>query len=85
MKPTRKALFALLLLGSTAGAASAATSISAGISVGSSYGYGRGASVDVGFFYDNLAPYGNWIQRPRHGWVWTPRSVSSNWRPYQDG
>jgi hypothetical protein len=82
MKPTRKALFALLLLGSTAGAASAATSISAGINVGS---YGRGASVDVGFFYDNLAPYGNWIQRPRHGWVWTPRSVSSNWRPYQDG
>jgi hypothetical protein len=82
MKTTRNALIALLLLGTTAGAASAATSISAGISVGS---YGRGGSVDVGFFYDNLAPYGNWIQRPRHGWVWTPRSVSSSWRPYQDG
>jgi len=82
MKTTRNALIALLLLGTTAGAASAATSISAGISVGS---YGRGGSVDVGFFYDNLAPYGNWIQRPRHGWVWTPSSVSSSWRPYQNG
>ncbi|HTG31713.1 MAG TPA: DUF6600 domain-containing protein [Thermoanaerobaculia bacterium] len=82
MKTTRNALIALLLLGTTAGAASAATSISAGLSVGS---YGRGGSVDVGFFYDNLAPYGNWIQRPRHGWVWTPSSVSSNWRPYQNG
>jgi hypothetical protein len=82
MKTTRNALFALLLLGATAGAASAATSISAGVSLGS---HGRGSSVDVGFFYDNLAPYGNWIQRPRHGWVWTPRAVSSSWRPYRDG
>ena len=81
MKMTRSALFALLLLGSTAAVASAQTSISAGISFGPS---GR-ASVDLGFFYDNLASYGNWIQRPSYGWVWTPREVSTSWRPYQDG
>ena len=59
MKTTRTALLALLLSG-LAGATFAQTSISAGIHVGPS---GR-ASVDLGFFYDNLASYGNWIQRP---------------------
>ena len=54
---------------------------SAGIHIGPS---GR-AAVDVGFFYDNLASYGNWIERPSYGWVWTPSQVSSSWRPYQDG
>ena len=86
MKTTRnrllgKTVLALSLLGSAAGVASAQPSISAGIHLGSS---GR-ASVDLGFFYDNLASYGNWIQRPSYGWVWTPSQVSSNWRPYQDG
>jgi hypothetical protein len=80
MKLTRISLLALLTLGA-AGAASAQTSLSAGIQIGSS---GR-ASVDLGFFYDDLASYGNWIERPNYGWVWTPRDVSSNWRPYQDG
>jgi len=83
MKSTRivlPALLALLTL-SAAGAVSAQTSLSAGIHVGPS---GR-ASVDLGFFYDDLASYGNWIQRPSYGWVWAPREVSSNWRPYQDG
>jgi hypothetical protein len=79
MKTSRTALFALLLLGATAGAASAA--VTADIHVGPS---GR-ASVDVGFFYDDLASYGNWVDRPSHGWVWTPRAVAASWRPYQDG
>ena len=81
MKTTRNVLFALLLLGSTAAVASASTAVSAGIHVGPS---GR-ASVDLGFFYDDLAPYGNWIERPSYGWVWTPRAVSTSWRPYQNG
>jgi hypothetical protein len=82
MKTTRNALFALLLLGAgTVTAASAQVSIDAGIHIGPS---GR-ASVDLGFFYDNLASYGNWIQRPSYGWVWTPNEVSTNWRPYEDG
>ena len=63
MKTTRIALFALLLLGATAGVASAA--VAADIHVGPS---GR-ASVDVGFFYDDLASYGNWVERPSYGWV----------------
>jgi hypothetical protein len=81
MKTTRNVLLALLLAGSTAGIASAQISISAGIQIGS----GGRAAVDLGFFYDNLASYGNWIERPSYGWVWTPRDVSTNWRPYQDG
>ncbi|HEY3568820.1 MAG TPA: DUF6600 domain-containing protein [Thermoanaerobaculia bacterium] len=81
MKNTRNILFALLLLSSVAGAASASTSVAAGIHIGPS---GR-ATVDLGFFYDDLAPYGNWIERPSYGWVWTPRAVSTSWRPYEDG
>jgi hypothetical protein len=81
MKITRIALLALLLLGSLAGAGFAQTSISAGIHVGPS---GQ-SSVDLGFFYDDLAQYGNWIERPNYGWAWTPRDVSSSWRPYEDG
>ncbi|HEY3568822.1 MAG TPA: DUF6600 domain-containing protein [Thermoanaerobaculia bacterium] len=82
MKTTRNALFALLLLAAgTVPAASAQVSIGAGIHIGPS---GR-ASVDLGFFYDNLASYGNWIQRPNYGWVWTPADVSTSWRPYEDG
>jgi hypothetical protein len=80
MRITRNVLFALLLLGVPL-AASAQLSVGAGASVGP-----RGhASVDVGFFYDQLAPYGNWIERPNYGWVWTPRNVSASWRPYQAG
>ena len=80
MKTTRIALLALSL-GALAGAASASTSVTAGIHIGSS---GR-AAVDVGFFYDDLAPYGNWVDRPQHGWCWVPRHTRSHWRPYQSG
>ncbi len=80
MKTTRNALFALLLLGVPL-AASAQLSVGVGANIGP-----RGhASVDVGFFYDQLASYGNWIERPNYGWVWTPRDVSASWRPYQAG
>ncbi len=81
MKTTRITLLALLLLGSLAGAGFAQPSISAGIHVGPS---GQ-SSVDLGFFYDDLAQYGNWIERPSYGWAWTPRDVSADWRPYEDG
>jgi len=81
MKTTRNVLFALLLLSGIAGVASAQTSVAAGIHIGPS---GR-ASVDLGFFYDDLAPYGNWIERPSYGWVWTPTVVSTIWRPYEYG
>jgi hypothetical protein len=81
MKTTRIMLLAALLLGALPMTGSAQPSISAGLHVGPS---GR-ANVDVGFFYDDLASYGHWIQRPRYGWVWTPRVAVRSWRPYEDG
>lgn len=42
-------------------------------------------SVDIGLFYDDLAPHGDWIQMESYGWVWTPRHVAADWRPYSRG
>jgi hypothetical protein len=41
--------------------------------------------VHVEFFYESLAPYGEWVDHPRHGRVWYPRNVDYNWRPYTLG
>jgi len=41
--------------------------------------------VNLSFFYDRLAPYGEWVQHPRHDWVWCPSGVPVDWRPYTDG
>ncbi|MFL6194510.1 MAG: DUF6600 domain-containing protein [Thermoanaerobaculia bacterium] len=41
--------------------------------------------VDLGFFFDDLASQGDWVQRPSYGWVWSPRDVASDWRPYEEG
>lgn len=40
----------------------------------------------VNGFYDDLAPYGTWIQLDGAGWCWQPRVVAfnPNWRPYCD-
>ncbi|MCK6482930.1 MAG: hypothetical protein L6R00_02195 [Phycisphaerae bacterium] len=38
--------------------------------------------VDVSIFYESLAPYGEWIQLPPWGWVWSPYDVDPDWRPY---
>jgi hypothetical protein len=81
MKATRIVLLALILAGALAGAASALTSVSAGVHIGPS---GR-AAVDLGVFYDDLAPYGHWVQSASYGWVWTPRIRRAGWRPYLDG
>ena len=40
-----------------------------------------GARVSFQVFYDNLAPYGDWIQDPSYGYVWVP-SVGRGFRPY---
>ncbi len=42
-------------------------------------------SVNLSFFYDRLAPYGEWVEHPQYDWVWCPRDVSVDWRPYTDG
>ncbi len=40
---------------------------------------------DVSMFYDQLEPYGDWIQDPSYGWVWAPSGVQPFWRPYTLG
>src|ERR1700761_1436748 len=33
-------------------------------------------------FYDELSPYGNWIDYPDYGYVWAPADVGPDFRPY---
>lgn len=44
------------------------------------------AQVGVSFqiFYDQLSPYGNWIQNPDYGYVWVP-GLGSGFTPYGTG
>jgi len=41
--------------------------------------------VEADYFYDDLAPYGSWVEYSPHGWVWTPYDMPLGWRPYSDG
>jgi hypothetical protein len=41
--------------------------------------------VDTSYFYDKLAPYGEWLWTPEHGWVWQPSGMPAGWRPYTHG
>jgi hypothetical protein len=43
--------------------------------------------VEVSYFYNDLSPYGSWVQVDGVGWCWQPRAVIINraWRPYCDG
>ena len=43
------------------------------------------AEVSVSFFYDQLEPYGEWMETGDYGYVWHPRDVREDWRPYTDG
>jgi hypothetical protein len=36
-------------------------------------------------FYDDLAPYGQWVDYQDYGAVWVPSNVADDWRPYTDG
>jgi flagellar biosynthesis/type III secretory pathway protein FliH len=40
---------------------------------------------EVGFFYDELSPYGDWVLTREYGWAWFPNDVDPDWRPYSDG
>jgi hypothetical protein len=48
------------------------------------YSQRQATEVDVGAFYDGLAPYGDWVEMPDYGWSWSPR-VEPGWRPYTRG
>jgi hypothetical protein len=41
---------------------------------------------EVNYFYNDLSPYGTWVQLDGIGWCWQPRAVVINraWRPYCD-
>lgn len=41
--------------------------------------------VEVGFFFDELSPYGDWVRTRDYGWAWFPRHVHPYWRPYYEG
>jgi len=44
-----------------------------------------GADPVVDMFYNDLAPYGEWVYIDGPGWVWSPYDVAADWRPYQYG
>ena len=44
-----------------------------------------GGTVGFRYFYDRLAPYGDWFESGRWGYVWQPREVDADFRPYYDG
>jgi len=44
-------------------------------------GYNTG-NVSLQTFYDELSPYGTWIQDPQYGYVWRPDVEQEDFRPY---
>lgn len=47
--------------------------------------YDRYDDLDIGYFYDTLAPYGMWVSYRPYGYVWIPANVGYGWRPYTRG
>lgn len=43
------------------------------------------ADINFGYFYENLSPYGEWIQIENDLYGWHPYDVSDDWRPYSRG
>jgi len=78
----KRMLILLALLGFGAGESFAATTATSegqvGIGITASFG-------NVGFFYNSLRPYGEWIQFDAGFYGWRPMHVRANWRPYLYG
>lgn len=54
---------------------------------GDNYGYSdnySNAPVSYETFYDQLQPYGNWVNYPEYGNVWQP-NIQQGFRPYETG
>ncbi len=49
-----------------------------------SYRSTRHVPVAIPGVYD-LDNYGDWIETPDYGWVWSPRGVAGGWAPYRHG
>jgi hypothetical protein len=43
------------------------------------------APRDHSLFYDQLAPYGRWMDVSGYGYCWRPTLTTARWRPYVDG
>jgi len=41
-------------------------------------------SVSIGAFYDELSPYGEWVDCT-YGECWVPRGIGAGWQPYTNG
>ena len=50
---------------------------------GDRYYYSREYGLDM--FDDLLNPYGYWVERSPHGFVWVPHAVGFGWQPYTYG
>lgn len=42
---------------------------------------------NISYFYEAMAPYGEWVSIPETGWVWRPTGaeIQVDWRPYSHG
>jgi hypothetical protein len=43
--------------------------------------FAQGGSVSFQVFYDDLSPYGSWVDYPNYGYVWVP-DVAPGFTPY---
>jgi hypothetical protein len=59
--------------------------LSAGLTATPARAYHDDLRDDVGIYYDELSPYGDWVDDTQYGAAWCPRHVGSDWRPYSDG
>ena len=76
----------LLAMGGAAYASSPQTGYppgTGGQNFGSPQQYGPDMGMDS--MYEQLSPYGNWVNMDPYGYVWTPRNMGYRWRPYSDG
>jgi hypothetical protein len=46
----------------------------------------RPAAGAASYFYDDLAPYGDWVENSDSNWAWKPtvQQAVPNWQPYRD-
>ncbi|MBC7417079.1 MAG: hypothetical protein H7325_02875 [Pedobacter sp.] len=49
---------------------------------GNQSNYSNDSNVSLQTFYDELSPYGTWIQDPQYGYVWRPDVDQRDFRPY---
>ncbi len=44
--------------------------------------FAQDEDISLQTFYDELSPYGTWIQDPQYGYVWRPDVDQAEFRPY---